>query len=152
MANSKTFLLVEDELANIGTNASSGDEMVIHKRKILTELSEVELSSTDTLFTEGDDSHNLYLLKKGGLRVFKAFEDGTEKELGVIGPNELVGEMSFIDKGPRSATVVATTDCNLVQLPLDDFEKYLSTQPIWLKTLISTLLNRLRDSNEKPYL
>lgn len=103
----------------------------------------LQLKAGETLFREGEASGNMFLVRTGKLRVFKNIDQKT-KEIGIIGPNELVGEMAFIDRKPRSATVEAIEASELVELPLTDVHSYLAQQPVWLRALINTLVSRLR--------
>jgi CRP-like cAMP-binding protein len=100
----------------------------------------------EIIFQEGDPSGSIFLVKTGKLRVYK-IKDGVEKNIATIGQNELVGEMAFVDKKPRSANVMAEEDCALIELPIADVNSYLSTQPIWLRTIFNTLLARLRQTS-----
>ncbi len=61
----------------------------------------------DVIFSEGDAARTLYVVRQGALEVVKRRGDG-EVLLGKVLPGECVGEMSFIDMQPRSATVRAT--------------------------------------------
>lgn len=106
-------------------------------------ISSLSLTAGDILFNEGDESCSVYLLRKGKLRVYQE-RNGEQKQLGEIISNELVGEIAFIDKKPRTATVEAMEDSELVELPIGDFDAYLDKQPIWMKTVFRTLINRLR--------
>lgn len=113
-----------------------------NKAKPMT-LDSKKLAPGEVLFRDGEASGNMYLVKTGKLRVYKGESDAT-KEIGVIGPNELVGEMAFVDRKARSATVEAIEESELIELPINDVHLYLAQQPIWLRTLINTILSRLR--------
>lgn len=104
-----------------------------------------KLSAGEVLFNEGDPSGNMYLVKAGKFRVFKSSSEHT-KEIGIIGPNELVGEMAFIDKLPRSATVEAIEPSEVIELPIADINSYLAQQPVWFRSLVNTILSRLREA------
>ena len=67
----------------------------------------------------------------------------------MIHSGELVGEMSFIDQQPRSATVRAVTDCKLFQIPLKTVEEVLKTQPAWFEAFIKTLAGRIREADSR---
>jgi len=108
----------------------------------------INLNKGDVLIHEGDDSSNLYFLQKGSMAVFKRSGD-TEKQIGTIYAGELVGEMSFLDREPRCASVKAIGECELVEIPIIKFEKYFQDQPIWYKALVHTLLERLRRANAR---
>jgi CRP-like cAMP-binding protein len=60
-----------------------------------------------TIFTEGEMARSLYVVREGALEIIKHCTRGNVV-LGTVLPGECVGEMSFIDMQPRSATVRAT--------------------------------------------
>jgi CRP-like cAMP-binding protein len=70
------------------------------------------LNVGDVLFREGEAARTLYVVSSGALEVVKRRGDG-EVVLGAVLPGECVGEMSFIDMQPRSATVRATVPTEL---------------------------------------
>lgn len=108
----------------------------------------VKLMANTYLMREGDESTELYYLQSGTLAVFKRKGD-QEHQIGTIIAGELVGEMSFLDKHPRSASVKAMSDSLLVVIPVDKFEQTLSTMPKWFSALFHTLTDRLRKANAR---
>lgn len=106
------------------------------------------LLKDDVLIREGEHSHTMYWLQAGQLVVSKR-KGGEEVELGFIYTGELVGEMSFLDGEPRSASVRALTDCELVEIPREAFEKVFVGQPAWFQGLVKTLTERLRKTNAR---
>ena len=106
------------------------------------------LKAGDCLVNEAATSNTMYWLQTGQLVVTK--RKGTaDIELGHIYSGELVGEMSFLDGKPRSATVRAITDCELIEIPRESFEKVFEGQPQWFQGLVKTLTDRLRKTNAK---
>ncbi len=108
----------------------------------------LNLEAGNYLMREGEESNEMYYLSSGTLGVFKRKGDA-EQQIGTIYSGELVGEMSFIDGEPRSATVKALGDCELKVIPKDALQRYLSGQPKWYKALVQTLLDRLRRANSR---
>ena len=107
----------------------------------------IEIHQNDILITEGDSSKAMYLLMTGKLEVIQS-KGGKKVRVGTISAGEIVGEMSFIDKSRRSATVVAMTDCELIEVSTDVFEKHLEKQPAWWHALLKTLVARVRNANK----
>lgn len=108
----------------------------------------IKLLAGDFLLHEGAESTEMYYLQTGTLAVLKR-KGEIVQQIGTIISGELVGEMSFLDKEPRSASVKALTDCILVVVPLDKLEATLDSQPKWFTALLHTLTDRLRKANAR---
>jgi CRP/FNR family cyclic AMP-dependent transcriptional regulator len=106
------------------------------------------LKKDEVLLHEGEQSSNMYWVSSGKLVVTRQRGAGAVT-LGHIGPGELVGEMSFLDGEPRSATVTAVTDCELVEVPRLVFEDVIRKQPVWFQGLLRILTDRLRKINQR---
>ena len=108
----------------------------------------IRLATNDFLIHEGDASTEMYYLQSGTLAIYKRKGD-QEHQIGTIIAGELVGEMSFLDKNPRSASVKALSPCQLVVIPLSKLEDTLNTSPKWFSALLHTLTDRLRKANAR---
>ena len=133
-----------DLLRNISflKDLSTGELIKIN---ILTE--NVSFSEGDEIMQEGSPCDALYIVKTGSVKVMKA---GAHLE--TVEANEPLGEIAFIDKGPRSATVVAGPGTSLIRLPADKFELLLShdrelANKIY-RAVIMILCRRLREATE----
>lgn len=111
-----------------------------------TEFKLLFLSEGDVLFSEGDPGDFVYVVRKGSMAAHKRIE-GQKKILGHIQAGEFVGEMAHINGEPRSATVVAEGDCELIEIPMGSFDFYLFQRPSWAKALMQTLSKRLKQAN-----
>lgn len=108
----------------------------------------VYVNKDQYLIREGEDSHEIYIVEEGSLGVFKV-KNNQEVKIGTIFEGELVGEMSFFDNSPRCATIKALTDAKLLVIPSAKFEIYLSKQPKWFRTLLETLIDRIRKASSR---
>ncbi len=101
----------------------------------------------ETIFFEGEESLEMYILINGNLKI--TFLDG--KELSLIKPVGIVGEMGIFTGEPRSASVAAATDCLLLTIHRKElfkvFEKdsFLAIQI--LMNVIKDLAHKLRNNN-----
>lgn len=100
------------------------------------------------LVREGEESNEMYFLTSGTLAIFKR-KGNAEQQIGTIYAGELVGEMSFLDSKPRSASVRAISESELIVIPNEKMQKVLNAQPAWYQALINTLLDRLRKANSR---
>ena len=64
------------------------------------------------LFRAGDPADGMYLVRKGELMVYLE-QNGTEVKLANVGAGNMIGEMAFFDKKPRSASVKANEDTEI---------------------------------------
>jgi CRP-like cAMP-binding protein len=106
------------------------------------------LKKGDVLMKEGDTSNSMYWVQAGTMRLYKKKGTGFI-ELGIVHSGEVVGEMSFLDNQPRSASVEALQHCDIVEIPRGKFDEFLAQQPSWMKSLVQTLVKRLRTTNNR---
>lgn len=81
------------------------------------------------LFEAGDESDSLYVLKSGSLGAFKADQDNKLQLAGIVAAGETVGELGLIVDQPRSATVRALRDSELLRLSRKGFDKLIARHP-----------------------
>jgi CRP/FNR family transcriptional regulator len=68
------------------------------------------LHAGEVIFSQGDKSENLFLVKSGFIEVITDSPDTKmERVIRILGHGQSVGEMSWVDRGTRSATVRAVT-------------------------------------------
>ena len=103
----------------------------------------------DYLIKEGAQGHDMYWVTEGKFIISKENESGHKVIIGEVNPGELVGEMSFLDDLPRSASVKAEIDSEVLKIPHRKFMDTLDNQPRWFRSLMRTLSQRMRASNEK---
>ncbi len=132
------------------------DRLVFKKKLIsITSHSDVILKNTrniapgEYLITEGGTSHELYWILSGKLLITKLNSQEQNVILGEIYPGELVGEMSFLDNLPRSASVKALEHCEVLVIPHKKFIDVLDKQPRWFRSLMQTMSHRLRLADKK---
>jgi CRP-like cAMP-binding protein len=108
----------------------------------------ISIKANQQLIKEGEHSNSMYWVQQGQLVVTKK-RLNEDVVLGHVFEGELVGELSFLDKESRSATVRALTDCELIEIPQETIDNIFKTQPKWLETLVMTLAERLRKANAR---
>lgn len=100
------------------------------------------------LFREGDAPDALYVVKGGKFAVVKT-KNNSEIVLAEIGPGALVGEMAFFDNKPRSASVRAMKDSEVIVLPYKALHAQFTTMPEWAKAIMRTVNESLRTANKR---
>ncbi|WP_413568887.1 cyclic nucleotide-binding domain-containing protein [Bdellovibrio sp. HCB117] len=107
-----------------------------------------QLQPGEVLFKEGDRTELAYIVKKGSLRAYCLDNEGDRIMLGEIMAGEFVGEMGHFNQDPRSATVEAITEVELIAIPNSAIENVIFTRPSWAKALVKTLSQRLKKANK----
>jgi CRP/FNR family transcriptional regulator, cyclic AMP receptor protein len=97
-----------------------------------------------TMLTRADEpGDEFFLILDGTASVSVA----TEKR-GSLGPGAFFGEMSLLDGGPRSATIVAETPVRLLVISRRNFSVLLGDVPGLTQSLLMTLSRRVRQAEE----
>jgi CRP/FNR family cyclic AMP-dependent transcriptional regulator len=107
-----------------------------------------QLKAGEFLFREGEATSAVYIVKHGSLRAFSDTLAGGRITFGEITAGEFVGEMGHFNHEPRSASVEAVTDVELVEIPLSSLESVIFSKPSWAKALVKTLSLRLKRANK----
>jgi CRP/FNR family cyclic AMP-dependent transcriptional regulator len=100
------------------------------------------------LFREGDPPDAMYVVKSGKFAVVKS-KSNSEIVLAEIGPGAMVGEMAFFDNKPRSASVKALKDSEVVALPYKALHAQFANFPEWCKAIMRTVNDHLRNANQR---
>jgi CRP/FNR family cyclic AMP-dependent transcriptional regulator len=100
------------------------------------------------LFAEGQTSDRVMVVLSGRVKVSYLTEDGKEVVLGLAGPGELLGEMSFLDRDPHSASNTALDLVETLVVTSTSFQAYLGQHPGAALALLRLLSRRLRESDQ----
>ncbi|MCC6277404.1 MAG: Crp/Fnr family transcriptional regulator [Oligoflexia bacterium] len=107
-----------------------------------------QLKQGEILFKEGDPPDSMYVVKKGRLVVFKP-KGNSEIELAEVGAGAMIGEMAFFDRKPRSASIRAALDSEIIELPYNALQAQFDKFPEWLKSMVKTINDHLREANKR---
>ncbi len=97
----------------------------------------------DTIFSESEPGHEMYIIKSGRVKVIRN-KDSEEQLLSILGPGSSFGEMALIEAKPRSATVLAVEKTEVLMVTYTDLEQVLSSKPEFLFKLIQVFCRRIR--------
>lgn len=104
------------------------------------------LAQNEILFNIGDEGDALYIIDEGWVKITRRDDKGGELVLNRCGPGETIGEMSLLDQEPRSASVVALSEAEVLELNRDGFFELLDQRPDVAMVLIRSMSSRLRFS------
>jgi CRP/FNR family transcriptional regulator, cyclic AMP receptor protein len=107
----------------------------------------VRLKTDEVLFLAGDPGDGCYRVDDGLLKVAMVSRTGKERILAFLSRGAIVGEMSIIDRLPRSANVVAVRPAVLSFISRTDFQGFAKIHPEVYETLLALLAARLRETD-----
>jgi CRP/FNR family transcriptional regulator, cyclic AMP receptor protein len=102
-----------------------------------------------SLMTVEQTGEVVYFILSGTVKVHVEQEDGADVSISVLGPGEIIGEMSALDQTNRSASVVTLEETTLLWMDRDTFRHCLAAIPMLACNLACTLSSRLRSANEQ---
>ena len=113
------------------------------------ELAEVAAMTVEAVFEkgailtrEGQSGAIAFVIASGTAEVVRG-----DKRLARLRAGDVVGEMSLIDGRPRSATVYATSDLEVLEISSADLRRLLKRAPSVLRKLLEAMSLRLRETD-----
>ena len=103
-----------------------------------------KLAKNDVLMRKGDPGDSLFLIHNGWVKIVTLDSKGDELIINKCGPGETIGEMALLDRGTRSATVIALEDAEVLELKQDVFQEVLDRRPDVSLAIIRSYSERLR--------
>ena len=119
------------------------------ERKTLAKLLDARhFDKGDTIFSYGDAGDALYLIRQGRVEVFVENTEGHKIILAENEPGDLFGEISLLDGGARTATVVAVEDTEVLTLDREHLLRFITQHPHAALDLLTVMGRRLRNTDE----
>ena len=102
----------------------------------------------EDIFRIGDRGRNAYFIESGSVEV-TILRDGEPFVIAELGVGEIFGEMSMIDDAPRSATVTAKEDTEIIEIQRSHFIQPLKSKDRMMNLLLRVVLARFRDAQRQ---
>jgi CRP/FNR family cyclic AMP-dependent transcriptional regulator len=120
-----------------------------HLREVNQLIHRKSFSANTTLMTAEQAGEVVYLILSGTVKVHIEQEDGGDVIVAILGPGEIIGEMSALGQAIRSASVVTIESSTLLWMDRENFQRCLMAMPMLAYNLACILATRLRHANEK---
>jgi CRP-like cAMP-binding protein len=112
--------------------------------KAIARITEVREVAAGTALTQaGEPGNEFFILVDGKARV-----ELSSRRRAALKPGDFFGEISLLDGGPRSATVVAETPARLMVISRRDFARLLAEAPDLNRAVMAVLCKRLRQAEQ----
>jgi NTE family protein len=137
----QTQSVIGDAMRQVAIFASLTDEM---RAQLASRATTVQLRAGTWLFRAGDVGDSLYVVLSGRLDV--ALESPGPVVIRILARGDAFGELALLTGAPRSASVRARRDCEVLKLAREDFRRLLEHEPDFILALTQTLGEQLRKS------
>jgi len=97
------------------------------------------------VFEEGQPGKEMYVVQSGSVELRAG-----GRVLETVTEGGILGEMALVDREPRSATAVATSDCRLVPIDEERFGLLVQRVPGFALEVMRVMAQRIRRANPKP--
>jgi uncharacterized membrane protein len=115
---------------------------------LAAELDIVRYSVGEIVFSTGDPGDSMYVIRRGEVEVFFKDDTGERIVLETARAGDFFGELSLLDSGPRTASVIVTRDLEALHVDRDDLDHLLKLQPGSALELLTAMGRRARVTAE----
>ena len=100
------------------------------------------------IFTEGDPSLWLYLVRSGRVKILKHSRAGKDVVLELLGPGDIFGGVAVLEQRPFPATAQAIESTEVLKIPRDALLALSGRHPSIVRELALMIGQRLRAAHE----
>ena len=108
----------------------------------------LSLKKGAVLFRKGDEGTSLYIVKQGKIKIVLPSRLGDEVIVTIFSEGDFFGELSLFDGQPRSADALSMEPSEIYILNRSDFLAFLQSNITAMKSILSQLAKRLRDTDD----
>ena len=115
---------------------------------LAAQLDEVSMPAGQMLFKTGEPGDSLLIIRSGEVEVFFNNDTGERVVLDTVRAGDVIGELSLLDGGPRTASALVTRDMEGLVLDRGDLDQFLNLRPSAGLDLLTAMGRRLRKNAE----
>jgi CRP-like cAMP-binding protein len=102
----------------------------------------------DIIFCEYEPGDTFYLIQAGRVQIVRIIGD-MEKNIDVLNPTEVFGEMAILEEAPRSATAIALDEVKALEFTRENFEVLMMGNPQIAMKLLKLFIKRIYDQKRR---
>lgn len=140
MASKKKHL---DSLRNVALFSSCTNKEL---EKVARAGDEITMTAGTLIVDQGQTGREAFVVLDGEVSIRR-----NNRKVTTVGPGAVVGELSLLDHGPRTATAVCETDCTLLVIDQRRFLGVIDDVPAISHKLLASLASRIRDLDRQYY-
>ncbi len=112
-----------------------------HLRQLAEHADVVGFHDRETVVEDGQPGGTFYVILEGAAKVVRG-----GRTIGRLEPGDFFGEISLLDGGPRTASVIADTPVTAIRIFKRSFDKVVSQEPGVASQILAVVARRLRDA------
>ncbi|MBA3288485.1 MAG: cyclic nucleotide-binding domain-containing protein [Acidimicrobiia bacterium] len=140
MASKKAYV---DHLRNVPLFAGCTRKEL---ERIAKSGDEIRMTAGSLIVDQGQTGREAFVVLDGTVTVKR-----NGRKVVTVGPGAIVGELSLLDHGPRTATAVCDTECSLFVISQRHFIAVLDDVPTIAHKLLNTMAGRIRELDRRYY-
>lgn len=114
--------------------------------KIAKAADRINMAAGTTIITQGTAGKQAFVILSGSATVKR-----NGKKIAIVEAGAIVGELSLLDRGSRTATVMCDTDCELLVIEARHLFGVIDEVPAMAHKLLAALATRIRDLDRAHY-
>ena len=112
-----------------------------HLKRLAEHADEISFREKETIVEEDQPGGSFFAIVEGEVKVKQG-----GRTIATAGPGEFFGEISLLDGGPRTATVVAATPVVAIRLFKSSFDRVVKEEPQVAGKILTVVARRLREA------
>lgn len=108
-----------------------------------------EFKKDQTVVSMGEEGDSMYIIVDGSMKVYQMDDDGKQIVIAILHAGDHFGEMSLIDRKPRSAWLAAREPSKVLVLHYSNFNDMMQKSHTFCLSIMGALTDRLRSANLK---
>ena len=114
--------------------------------KVAKASDEIRMTAGTLIVDQGQTGREAFVVVDGEVEIKR-----NNRKVAMLGPGSVVGELSLLDHGPRTATAVCATDCTLLVIDQRRFLGVIDSVPAISHKLLASLASRIRDLDRQYF-
>ena len=114
--------------------------------KVAKASDEIRMTAGTMIIDQGQTGREAFVIVEGEVEIKR-----NNRKVAKLGPGNVVGELSLLDHGPRTATATCSTDCTLLVVDQRRFLGVLDAVPALSHKLLAALATRIRELDRQNF-
>jgi CRP-like cAMP-binding protein len=113
--------------------------------EIMKAIKTVTYKKSEIIYSAGDKSDSLYIVKSGKIKIYRLSESGKEQLLRILTPGDFTGELALFKESIHESYCEAMVETNVCMIARSDLQKFLIKFPSISLKILSEFSKRLEE-------